>query len=99
MKPIQVLQNNFSGEIIMPGDDQYEQASTVVATKGAPAAVVRPRTAADVTPVFMSSNVSEGEMATALKLCRDIAAFDKGAYSNFFSEASDCLIERARSAV
>ncbi len=50
MKPstIQALQNNFSGEIITPGDKQYEQASTVVATKGAPAAVVRPRTADDV---------------------------------------------------
>lgn len=43
------LQENFSGDIIKPGDGDYDRASTVLVAKGAPKLVLRPRSAADVT--------------------------------------------------
>ncbi|HSX17519.1 MAG TPA: FAD-binding oxidoreductase [Patescibacteria group bacterium] len=45
---IETLQSKFSGEIIKPGDSQYEHASTVLMAKGSPALVVRPKNTADV---------------------------------------------------
>jgi FAD/FMN-containing dehydrogenase len=38
----------FSGDIIRPGDNNYMQASTVLMRKGAPALILRPKSAADV---------------------------------------------------
>jgi FAD/FMN-containing dehydrogenase len=45
---IRTLQQEFSGELIMPGDDAYEQASASYVVKGSPALVLRPKSAADV---------------------------------------------------
>jgi FAD/FMN-containing dehydrogenase len=45
---IKKLQSDITGEVILPGDSGYDQASTILITKGAPAVIVRPRTAADV---------------------------------------------------
>ena len=42
------LKQNFSGEIILPGDTSYEQASKAFIFKGAPAIVLKPKTPADV---------------------------------------------------
>ncbi len=45
---LDTLRHNFSGEIIRPEDSAYEQARNTIAAKGAPALVVRPKTAKDV---------------------------------------------------
>lgn len=55
---MQTFQSNFDGDIILPGNPEYEQASTVFMAKGEPAIIVRPRSdnavAASVT--FAKSN-------------------------------------------
>lgn len=42
------LQQRFSGEIVLPGDAAYDEASKVFVKKGRPALVVRPQSAQDV---------------------------------------------------
>lgn len=42
------LGKDFSGEVIKPGDADYESASTIMVRQGSPALIVFPRTAADV---------------------------------------------------
>jgi FAD/FMN-containing dehydrogenase len=68
---LQAFKQKFSGDIIVPGDTQYEAASTILAGKGSPVAVVRPRTEADV--------------ALAIKLAKDnklILSVRSGGHSN-----------------
>jgi FAD/FMN-containing dehydrogenase len=45
---ISQLKENFSGQIILPGDKDYGQASTTMVVKGAPGLVLRPKTSRDV---------------------------------------------------
>ncbi len=45
---IDALRKNFSGEIILPDNASYEQASMAFIFKGAPAIVLKPKTPADV---------------------------------------------------
>lgn len=45
---IDYFKQNFSGEVILPGDAPYEQARTTLTRKGTPAIVLRVRSAADV---------------------------------------------------
>jgi hypothetical protein len=45
---IETLRKNFTGEIIEPGDAQYEQASKTFIGQGAPLLVVRPKTNGDI---------------------------------------------------
>ncbi|HEV7454817.1 MAG TPA: FAD-binding oxidoreductase [Candidatus Saccharimonadales bacterium] len=45
---IEALQSNFTGDIIKPGDSQYDQARATYLFKGTPALIARPRTASDV---------------------------------------------------
>jgi FAD/FMN-containing dehydrogenase len=49
MNTIDSIKQNFSGEIIVQGDPEYVQASTVFAFKGSPAVIFRPATTEDVT--------------------------------------------------
>jgi FAD/FMN-containing dehydrogenase len=42
------FKQNFSGQIILPGDPDYDRASTTLVMKGAPEAVMRPKSPADV---------------------------------------------------
>ncbi len=51
------LTSVFSGEIILPGDAGYEEASTTIMSKGAPALIVRP--------------INAKEVAAAIKFARD----------------------------
>lgn len=44
----EILKQNFTGDIILPGDAHYEQASKAFIFKGAPAIVLKPKTQADV---------------------------------------------------
>ncbi len=48
-----VLKRNFSGDVVLPGDGAYEQLSSVMAGKGAPALIVRPNDAADVSTAVL----------------------------------------------
>lgn len=48
LKNLDILQQNFSGDIILPHDAGYEEASMTILAKGAPAALVRPKTANDI---------------------------------------------------
>jgi FAD/FMN-containing dehydrogenase len=45
---LQTLKQHFSGQIILPGDSDYDKASSTLMSKGAPALVVRPKDAKDV---------------------------------------------------
>lgn len=52
-------QQNFSGDIILPSDAGYEEARTTILAKGAPAIVVRPKTANDIaTAITFAQNNS-----------------------------------------
>lgn len=42
------LKQIFAGQVILPGDKDYDLASTTMVVKGAPAIVLRPKTAQDV---------------------------------------------------
>lgn len=48
MVAVDSLKTTFTGEIILPGDAEYEKASTAFIAKGTPAVVVRPKTSQDV---------------------------------------------------
>ncbi len=48
MVDVAELKADFSGEIILPNDEEYTQASTVFIKKGSPAVVLRPKTVEDV---------------------------------------------------
>jgi FAD/FMN-containing dehydrogenase len=50
---ISQLKQNFTGQIILPGDPDYDLASTTMVVKGSPAIVLRPRTPADVAAAIM----------------------------------------------
>lgn len=46
--PIDTLRAHFSGDILTPGSADYDHAATVLVRKGAPALIVRPKSAADI---------------------------------------------------
>ncbi len=54
---LETLRSIFSGEIILPGDSQYEKASSTIMSKGSPAVILRP--------------TSAQEVATAIQYARD----------------------------
>ena len=45
---LDMLRQNFSGDIILPNDAGYEEASKTILARGAPAVLVRPKTANDI---------------------------------------------------
>jgi FAD/FMN-containing dehydrogenase len=45
---LEVLKKAVGGDVIVPGDAEYDAASTIMVTKGAPAVVVRPKSPHDV---------------------------------------------------
>src|ERR1044072_1363991 len=45
---IEAVKKIISGNVLLPGDDGYDQASTVLMTKGSPAVIVQPTSPADV---------------------------------------------------
>lgn len=51
-KAIQQLKSSIGGEIVLPRDAAYEQASTIFITKGKPAVVALPKTAEDISKIL-----------------------------------------------
>lgn len=49
---LDTLKQDFSGEVILPGDDHYDEASKTFVHKGQPAIIVRPADTADIASVL-----------------------------------------------
>lgn len=49
---IQQLLHNISGEVIVPGDPEYEQSSSALFAKGAPAVIAMPKNAEDIAKII-----------------------------------------------
>lgn len=45
---INLLKSSFSGQVILPGDQDYDKASATIILKGAPVIVLRPKISSDV---------------------------------------------------
>lgn len=62
---IDSLKQHFSGDIILPGDDQYQAAASIFTKAGEPALIVRPRTPADVARALQ--HATEATMTISVK--------------------------------